>query len=257
MSPFVVARAVLKCSDEDECRIDVDRAEAVEQGAALIAKMIEKPARAAWMKATQSKGGLVQATSDEDCMCTAVQALLLAMEVQLEPPPPLGGQGTRFWGGETRDGPAICPLANLVLVPPEVEAAARAAGALNAQMGRPRSGVGNGAIRCLATRDLPSGELIISSDPSAAAADQFKAGDRVRVVLGPLEGRCGAVLRLRESDQRPIVRLEGGEEKRLVVIPGHKLVALEPNGSSEAAGGSSGAQGDEEVSERRRRRRVL
>ena len=44
------------------------------------------------MKATQSKGGLVQATSDEDCMCTAVQALLLAMEVQLEPPPPLGGQ---------------------------------------------------------------------------------------------------------------------------------------------------------------------
>lgn len=46
----------------------------MEQGAALIANLIEPAARNAWMKQTQGKG-LVQSTSVEDCLCTATQVL--------------------------------------------------------------------------------------------------------------------------------------------------------------------------------------
>ena len=45
------------------------------------------------------------------------------MELHLEPPLPLGGggEGEARWGGEyfARPGPALCPLANVVLPPPE------------------------------------------------------------------------------------------------------------------------------------------
>jgi len=162
-SPFIDS---LDWPGEEECLVDIERAEAVMQGAALIAQIIEPAARNAWMKATQ-RTGLAQATSDEDCLCTATQALLLAMETQLDPPPPLREpDGERRWGGEVQDGPALCPLVNCVLPPPDVAIAARAAGAFNAQLGRPLTGRVDTAIRCIATRDLSAGTVILADLPN-------------------------------------------------------------------------------------------
>mmetsp|Transcript_41098 Transcript_41098/g.133230 ORF Transcript_41098/g.133230 Transcript_41098/m.133230 type:complete len:108 (+) Transcript_41098:128-451(+) len=65
------------------------------------------------MRTTQ-RSGVAQATSEEDCGCTAVQALLLAMEALFVPPPPLdSASGERRWGGGGGGGVALCPLANL------------------------------------------------------------------------------------------------------------------------------------------------
>ena len=97
-----------------------------------------------------------------------MQALLLVMELQLDPPPPLGdARGEARWGSEARQGPALCPLANLVLLPPPRLAAARAAGALNAALGRPSTGRVDSALRCVATRDLPAGSLVLADEPGA------------------------------------------------------------------------------------------
>ena len=88
------------------------------------------------------------------------------MELQLEPPPPLdgggdgggggGGGGEARWGGEYLypPGPALCPLANVVLPPQEAREEARSAGALNARLGRPTRGGAwqQTALRCVATR---------------------------------------------------------------------------------------------------------
>ena len=85
------------------------------------------------------------------------------MELHLEPPLPLGGGGggggsdgdgggEARWGGEVRAGPALCPLANVVLPPSEAREEARTAGALNARLGRPSSGSVDMALRCVATR---------------------------------------------------------------------------------------------------------
>ena len=44
--------------------------------------------------------GLAQSTSDEDVECRALEALVLAIDSQLDPPPPLGvPNGARRWGG--------------------------------------------------------------------------------------------------------------------------------------------------------------
>jgi len=174
-APFV---ASLAWPEGDECRVDPERADAVEQGAALIAKLIEPVARKAWMQSTQRKGGgIVQSTSDEDVSCRAVEALLLAMESQLEPPPPLGaadtgdGDGERLWGGRVGggNGPALCPLVNLVLPPSEFADAARAAGAINAELGRPTAdGAAGVAVRCVAARDLPAGTMVLCDESGAS-----------------------------------------------------------------------------------------
>jgi len=109
-SPLV---ASLQWPAEEECLIEEGRAEAVTAGAALIAQLVEPVARSAWMRTTQ-RSGVAQATSEEDCGCTAVQALLLAMEAQFGPPPPLdSASGERRWGGRGGGGVALCPLANL------------------------------------------------------------------------------------------------------------------------------------------------
>ena len=141
-NPFI---ASLEWPEEDECLVDSnEKAEAVRQGSQLIAKLIEPTSRTAWMKATQRQG-LAQATSDEDCECTAMQALVLTMSTQLDPPPPLGQpNGMLGWGGKAREGPALCPLANLVIPPADVTEEATKAGTLdglyNAQLGRPTTG---------------------------------------------------------------------------------------------------------------------
>lgn len=171
-APFV---ASLAWPAGEECRVEPDRAEAVEQGAALIAKLIEPAARKAWMQSTQRKGsGIVQATSDEDVGCRAVEALLLAMKSQLDPPPPLGSpDGERLWeglAGGGGGGPALCPLANLVLPPADFVDAARDAGAINAELGRPTTGSAGVAMRCVAARDLPAGAVVLCDDPGAAPA---------------------------------------------------------------------------------------
>ena len=99
-------------------------------------------------------------------------------------------------------------------------------------MGRPSTGRVESAIRCVATKDLPAGSLVLSDAPgapapgvSAAAAPSRPAvpGDEVRVVSGALAGKTGTVLRLRTEDSRPIVRLDG----KLVVMPPEKLAVLE------------------------------
>jgi len=159
-SPLV---ASLQWPAEEECLIEEGRAEAVTAGAALIAQLVEPAARSAWMRTTQ-RSGVAQATSEEDCSCTAVQALLLAMEAQFGPPPPLdSASGERRWGGRGGGGVALCPLANLAVLPREDAAAAAAAGAVNARLGRPPDSSGSdGALRCVATRDLPAGALVIA-----------------------------------------------------------------------------------------------
>ena len=101
-SPLV---ASLPWPDADECRVEPERADAIEEGAKLIDAMIEPAARNAWMKATQ-RVGAVQSTSDEDVGCRAVEALLCAIECQLEPPPPIGQPyGVARWGGQVCHAP--------------------------------------------------------------------------------------------------------------------------------------------------------
>jgi len=194
-----------------------------------------------------------QATSEEDCGCTAVQApalslregasnpstdsstgalqaLLLAMEAQFGPPPPLDTAGGGGGGGV-----ALCPLANLAaplpqrtpprhvprdtsktrprrvqqVLPREDAAAAAAAGAVNARLGRPPDSSGSDgalrrvatrrlppgptsslmamrsssipvhrSIRCVATRDLPAGALVIAADYREEAEEaEARAGE--------------------------------------------------------------------------------
>ena len=168
------------------------------------------------------------------------RALLLAARVQLEPPPPLGEpDGERAWGGAAaRDGPAVCPLVPLIIPPTEdgeLEAA-RAAGRVNALLGRPSRGSVDVAIRCVAACDLPAGALIVSDLPGAAAAAADGAavgaaaaapvavvGDRVRVVVGPLNGLVGTVVSV--GAEGSIVRLDGSQKKlklsaeKLQVVP--------------------------------------
>ena len=238
-SPFV---ATLGWPSDDECLVDTsERADAVSEGSELIAKLVEPAARVAWMRATQGKG-LAQATSEEDVRCTAVQALVLTMEVQMDPPPPLGNPtGATGWGGNVRNGPAICPLVNLVLPPADAKPSTiqelRAAGAFNAHLGRPSTGSVDSAIRCVASKDLPAGTAIFSDVPGAAmasAAATVAPGSRVRVVRGPLTGRTGKVITLRPQDRKPIVRLEGGDEK-LVVLPASAIESTEAAPLSSAA----------------------
>ena len=170
------------------------------------------------------------------------------MELQLEPPPPLDGGGEgggeARWGGEYLypPGPALCPLANVVLPPQEAREEARSAGALNARLGRPtRGGVWQQtALRCVATRALPAGTVILAEMAEAAqaagaagaegaagavtaAAAGAAPGDYVRVSVGALSGRTGEVERLRE-DGAALVRLGG----RLVVLPQEKLAVIDP-----------------------------
>ena len=240
-SPFV---ATLGWPTDDECLVDTsERAEAVSEGSELIAKLVEPAARVAWMRQTLGKG-LAQATSEEDVRCTAVQALILTMGAQMEPPPPLGDPtGEARWGGSVRNGPAICPLVNLVLPPADAQPSAiqelRAVGAFNAHLGRPTTGSVDSAIRCVASRDLPAGTAIFSDVPGAAisppapAAATVAPGSRVRVVRGSLTGRTGRVITLRPQDRQPIVRLEG-EDERLVVLPASAVEATS-SAASEAA----------------------
>ena len=222
-------------AEEDECLVEVERAEAVRQGSALIARLVEPCARNAWMAATQ-RVGLVQSTSEEDCECSAMQALVLAIEAQLEPPPPLGEPGGEaFWGGTggpAATGPALCPLVNLVLPPKDAAAAAAAAaaggggakgGVFNAQLGRPRTGSVESAIRCVALVDLAAGTPLLSDVPGATAS--AAAGDRVVLVEGALRGRMGRVVSVRAADGKPIVRLDGAT----------KLVVVEPARLSKVA----------------------
>ena len=231
-SPFI---EFLPWPDDEECLVDsAERAEAVRQGASLIARLIEPTARNAWMKATQRRG-LAQATSDEDCECTATQALILAMGTQMDAPPPLGrSAGEAAWGGTAltdASGPALCPLVHLVLPSAEISDAARAAGTLdalvNAQLGRPETGSVDSAIRCVASKDLKAGDLILADAPgapptaamqAAAAEEALKPGDRVTCVGGAYDGRLGSVLTLRPADRKIIVRLDG-EDKKLAVLP--------------------------------------
>ena len=233
----------------EECVVDVDQAEAFSQGGRVIEGLIEPVSRTAWTQSAGRSGLLAPPTSTEDCGGTALQALLLATQLQLEAPPPLGGpvDGEARWGGDVADptAPALCPLADLVLLPAGAGGAlegARAAGALNAALGRPSSGRVESALRCVATRDLPAGSVVLSDVPgvgvvppsassgagagAGASAAVAGAGDRVRVVSGPLVGQLGLVLRLRNEDQRPIVRLDG-EAKKLVVLAVEKLEVVE------------------------------
>ena len=247
--PYVASLAWAEAGEE--CVVDVEQAEAFSQGSRLIETMIEPTARNAWTQSAGQSGLLAPPTSTEDCGGTALQALLLATELQLEAPPPLGdADGEARWGGNVDDplAPALCPLAELVLLPAAGGAleGARAAGALNAALGRPSSGRVESALRCVATRDLPAGSVVLSDVPGggvvppsasfssssssgagAGAAAAAAAGDRVRIVGGPLAGQLGLVLRLRNEDQRPIVRLDG-EAKKLVVLAAEKLEVLEP-----------------------------
>lgn len=218
---------------DDECVVEQERADAVEAGAKLIAQLVEPVARSAWMQATQ-RVGAAQSTSDEDVDCRAVEALLLAMQTQLEPPLPLGQpDGERAWGGSLAGyaGPAICPLSHLVLPPSDVDGAT---GGANSILGRPTSGSVDSAIRCVAAVDLPAGTLVVAdlaSASSPAIADileepVLRPQERVRVIGdGPLKGRVGRVITLRPKDRMPVVRLEG-EGNELVVLPTRQLQPL-------------------------------
>ena len=215
--------------EEEECRVAPERARAVEEGSKLIAGMIEPAARNAWMKNTQGVG-LAQATSIEDCSCSAMHGLLLAIETQLDPPPPLGNpSGAKRWGGAVRDGPALCPLCDLVLPPEDAEVdELRESGAFNALLGRPSTGRVDVAIRCVAAADLPAGAVILSDAPGTAATVPglvpIAPSSRVSVVAGALTGRQGKVITLKEG--KPVVRLEGGDE-RLVVLPASSVIVIE------------------------------
>jgi len=224
-SPFINS---LTWPDDDECIVEEERADAVESGAKLLAKMIEPTARNAWMQNTQGRG-LTQATSAEDVECTAMQALLLAISLQIDPPPPIGvPQGTARWGGVARAGPALCPLANLVLLPADKKVDQDPA-LYNAQLGRPSTGRTDSALRCVATKDLPMGTIILSDVPGAAAPGSEAmppAGASVCVVEGIHIGRTGKVITLR--GQQLVVRLEGGDQP-LVMLPARMLeLATDP-----------------------------
>ena len=68
----------------------------------------------------------------------------------------------------------------------------------------------------------------------ASAGATVAPGSRVRVVRGPLTGRTGKVITLRPQDRKPIVRLEGGDEK-LVVLPASAIESTEAAPLSSAA----------------------
>lgn len=142
-------------------------------------------------------------------------------------PPPLGDPtGEQRWGGTARNGPALCPLVNLVLPPADMAEAARAAGTFNAQLGRPSTGRVDSAIRCVATRDLAAGTVISSDVPGGSSAPlAAAAGDAVRIVDGSLQGQTGVVLKLRAEDRRPIVRLDS--DSKLVVLPSERLEVIQ------------------------------
>lgn len=244
-SPFI---EFLEWPAEEECLVDsLERAEAVKQGSALIARLIEPTARNAWMRATQRRG-LAQATSEEDCECTAMQALVLAMETQIEPPPPLGmPTGQAAWGGSLVDGPALCPLVHLVLPGPDVSEAARASGTfdslVNVQLGRPSTGNVDAAIRCVTVKDVKAGDIILSDVPGAYSAtgiqpappeQALKPGDRVSCIE---DGQVGTVLTLRPADKKIIVRLDGLDRK-LAVLPRAALAKQEPNQAGEDENGT-------------------
>ena len=224
-SPFI---ASLPWPDADECFVEPERAAAVEQGSALIGRMIEPAARNAWMKSSQAEGGLAQSTSDEDPTCRAAEALLLAMELTLEPPPLIGEpESARRWGGRVRNGPAICPLVNLVMPSEEIVDAAREQGRINAQLGRPSSGNVDAAIRCVASVDLPAGTLILSDVPGAKGAirGEIRPKERVTVVSGDRVGQTGMVITFKPGKERtPIVRMD--DDQKLVTIPATCLQPL-------------------------------
>jgi len=207
----------------EEVRVLPEQAEALKQGAALIAQLIDPVARNAWFTNSVGKA-ILQPTSTEDVDGTAIQALLLAMEVQVNPPPPLGQvDGEARWAGEVRDGPALCPLVNLVLSPSSGVDAARAAGEFNAILGRPSTEDSGIAMRCVATQDLPAGAVIRSDVPGNGAMPVKRngalivRGSRVRVVQGALTGRMGTVVLLRKDNGKPLVRLEGNSTKPVIL----------------------------------------
>ena len=233
-SPFIAA---LDWPDVDECVVEVERAKAVERGAEIIGRLIEPAARRAWMKNTQSEGAIAQATSDEDVNCRALEALLVAIDAQLEPPPPIGDpDGERRWGGRARNGPALCPLANLVMPSSDIVAAAREEGRVNAQLGRPSTGRADVAIRCVASCDLPTGTLILSDVPGASGpigpalrkpqmatdAPALRPRSRVEVVSGEWCGQVGTVL-TRRPDKSRVVYVVRMEDQRLVPMPATSL----------------------------------
>ena len=228
-NPFSPLISALPWPDEgEECLVEPERKSAVEAGAKVIARLIEPTARNAWMKATQ-RNGVVQATSEEDVDCRAVEALLLAIQAQLDPPPPIGvPNGARAWGGRAPEGAAICPLAHLVVPPSEADAAAaREAGTVNALLGRPTTGRTDAALRCVAARDLPAGTVVVTDmpgapSPTAAAAPFLKPGARVRIMQGKLRGCTGKVVTLRPADRVPLVRLEG-DDAQLVAVQAERL----------------------------------
>ena len=236
--------------EEAEVKVDKEKIGAVQSGAKLIAQFIEPVARSSWMQNTQNVG-LAQATSDEDVDKRAIEALLIAMEAQLEPPPPIGQpNGARRWGGMLGSGPAICPLANLVVPPADQIEEAREAKAINALLGRPIRGSVDAAIRCVAAKDLPAGSLIISDVPGAInpLAPPLSRGAAVTITdNGPLSGMVGTVVLLRplqSGGMMPMVRLE--EDQRLVAVPASKLKVQQ---SEEDDGGNGG-----EVDDGKRRR---
>ena len=107
---------------------------------------------------------------------------------------------------------------------------------MNAQVGRPSSGRVDSALRCIASKDLKAGTVVISdapgAPPTAAIAEALAQpenvpgpGQRVRVLP---EGQMGTVLTLHPSGTKLVVRLDGdGEKKQLVVIPPSRLEVVQ------------------------------
>lgn len=206
----------------EELVVDEEKVEAVRKGAEFIAKLIDPVARNAWFVNSFGKG-LVQPTSTENVPLRALEALVLAMNVQVNPPPPLGEpDGEARWGGDVWNGPALCPLVNLVLPPSERIDEARDAGEFNAILGRPIPD-SDIAIRCIASRDLPAGAVILSDVPGNGDVPvkrngvTIAPGSRVRVVGGALLGQMGTVVLVRKDNGKPLVRLEGGSKKPVIL----------------------------------------
>lgn len=88
------------------------------------------------------------------------------------------------------------------------------------------------AVRCVATRDLVAGSLVLSDAPgegkaeAVAAAAVLSVGARVQVVKGPLNGRSGKVVELRDGEGTTVVLVDGTGGKR-VVLPAEKLAVME------------------------------
>ena len=107
---------------------------------------------------------------------------------------------------------------------------ARASNSFTALLGRPaenRGSVGM-ALRCVASRDLPAGTLVLSDVPGAApppgsaAVVALRPQARVTIAEGhELAGQSGTVLTLRPKDRVPMVRLDEGA---LVAVPAVQLV---------------------------------